>query len=257
MEFENKQNDLAFVDEVVSEHKKRWKRGTNKLKVGVSFATVLLMLYSVLLFLPINKGLDEVIATRTLLLYILYGIVALALAFLCAQNYLRGLSRFATLFEGGGKRSLFLVRWGFIISAAGVVLQMMVFFGLNMGASSITFGNLILGNALLLAGAVVGIVGFLSLATAKGMTDDGRKGALHMSWSTLVIFAGAVLLSYALYKGWALKVVCTLVNLTGACLFYKQWKRIIAWPETDAKQEMPAPAENQEDVPTEREETKE
>lgn len=223
-----------FRDEVVSEHKKRWTRSTRRLSVGVVFATVLMMLYSILLYIPIDgataAGSD--ISGRNLMLYIIYVVIGLALAYFCIQNYLRGLSRFATCFEGGGKRSLFLIRWGFLISIAGVILQLFVFFVIKAVPS--TWVRLLVGNVLLVAGAVVSIMGFLSLATSKGMTDSGRKGALHMSWTTIIILVGAVLLSYSLQKGTFLKVVDTLVNIAGAVLFFLQWKRIVAWPEPQA-----------------------
>ena len=222
----------TFHDEVVTEHKKRWTRATRRLSVGIAIATVLLLLYSILLFIPIdaasNVGAD--ISGRNLLLYIIYVVVGLALAYLCIVNYLRGLSRFATCFEGGGKRSLFLIRWGFIISIAGVILQLFVFFVIKALPS--TFIRLLVGNILLVAGAVIGIMGFLSLATSKGMTDQGRKGALHMSWTIIVILAGALLLSYALSQGSFLKIFCTIINVIGAVLFFRHWKQIIAWPET-------------------------
>lgn len=253
---EDKVNDLAFVDEVVSEHKKKWLRGTRKLTLGVAFSTALMVLYSVLLFVPLHtSGNNDPMTTRNLLLYMLYGVVAIAIAFLSVHNYLRGLARFTIVFGAGGRRSLALIRWGYVLTIAGVVLQMLVFFVFGAGSNSITFGRLILGNVVLVAAAATGIAGFLALATVKGMTDRGRKGALHMSWTTLVILAGAILLSFAIHKGLFLKILCTLINITGACLFYAQWKKILAWPEQEEQTEQTeqAPhAESKQEEPTER-----
>lgn len=206
-----------------------WNNATKKMKLGVAFATMLLVLYNVLLFFPM-RSLSEngTIKTDTLLYMVIFVIAALALTYFCIRNYTRGLSRMAVVFEGGGKRSLFLIRWGFLLTIAGVVLQLFVFFILRPDLESITFLRMIIGNILLVAGAVVGIVGFLSLATSKGMPDDSRRGALHMSWTTVVMFIGACLLSYANQAHVTLKIVAVIVNLFGTYFFYINWKRILS-----------------------------
>lgn len=210
------------LEELATEH---WNNSTRKLKVGVAFATILLMLYNVLLFLPIHK--HEETTSSTLLLFVLFCVGMLVLAFLCIRNYSRGLARFSNLFSHGGKRSLFLVRWGFWFAIAGVVLQLLVFMLLHPSKESITFLWLLIGNILLIASAVISIVGFLSLATSKGMPDTSRRGALHMSWTHIVMLLGAILLSYALQAGIVLKIVTVAVNLCGTYLFFHHWKRIL------------------------------
>lgn len=210
------------LEELANEH---WNNSTRRLKVGVAFATILLLLYNVLLFLPIHK--HEETTSSTLLYFVIFSVGMLVLAFLCIRNYSRGLSRFSSIFNHGGKRSLFLIRWGFRLAIAGVVLQILVFMLLHPSKESITFLWLLIGNILLIASAVVSIVGFLSLATSKGMPDASRRGALHMSWTHIVMLIGAILLSYSLQAGMMLKIVTIAVNLCGAYLFFHHWKRIL------------------------------
>ena len=208
----------------------RWHKATRRLSLGVAFATVLMLLYNVLLFIPITGRLSDPITTKQLLLYIAYVLLAFLLAFVCIRNYMRGISRFATLFEQGGKRSLYLVRIGFVLSIAGIVLQLFVFGILPLENVANTL-QLIIGNSVIIAACVVGIIGFLSLAASKGMTDLGRRGALHMSWISILLTLGAILLSYSLHASTVLKVCCVVVNVVGAVLFYRMWNNIIAYPE--------------------------
>ena len=212
----------------------QWSNATRKLKVGVAFATVLLLIYNIMMFLPVHSANSETgLTTSTLLLYVIYVLVALILAYFCMRNYMRGLSRFTVVFDNGGKRSLFIIRWGFLLTIAGVVLQLFVFFILHPRQEDITFLRMLIGNGLLVVATVLGIMGFLSLATCKGMPQDARRGALHMSWSTIVMLIGACLLSYALQGGTLLKVVTILVNIFGTYLFYHNWRRILSPADAD------------------------
>lgn len=218
----------------------KWKNSTKKLTLGVSFATVLLLLYNVFLFVPPLR--DRHGDGSNMLLLLGFLLLVLALCYCCIVNYCRGLSRFAVNFEEGGKRALFMIRWAFLLTLAGVVMQLLIFRAFAL--STLTFGQIILGNVLWLAATVLGIVGFLSLATARGTTDEGRKGAAHMAWVLVVLFAGACLVSYVLQTkdgvGALLKVAAIAVNLFGACCFFKQWKRILTPPDDE-------PAEDEEE----------
>lgn len=205
----------------------KWKNSTKKLTLGVSFATVLLLLYNAAVLLPpISEG---GIQSGNMLFVLGFLIIIMALCYFSIVNYCRGLSRFAVNFEEGGKRALWMIRWSFILTLAGIVMQMFVF--RVVAVDTLTFGEILLGNVLWLIATVVGIVGFLSLATAQGMTHDGRKGAAHMAWVLVVIFVGACLVSLILQSQSAvrvlLKVAAVAVNLFGTCFFYKEWKRIL------------------------------
>jgi hypothetical protein len=210
-----------------SESIAKWNNSTKKLTLGVSFATVLLFLYNVIIFLPSKQ--DDSIENNNMLLIVGFLLVLLALCYFCIINYCRGLSRFAVNFENGGKRALWMIRWAFLLTLAGVVMQLLIFRVFAM--DTVTFGQLIIGNVLWLAATVMGIVGFLSLATAKGMTDDGRKGAVHMAGVLIVIFIGACLVSFVLQSDGIvkplLKMLTLVVNIIGTCLFFREWKRMI------------------------------
>ena len=129
--------------------------------------------------------------------------------------------------------SLFMIRWSFLLTIAGIILQLFVFFILYPRQEDITSLRMLIGNSILVLATVLGIMGFLSLATCKGMPSDSRRGALHMSWSIIVMLCGACLLSYSLQGGVMLKVVTIFVNIFATYLFYHNWRRILSPADDD------------------------
>lgn len=222
-----------------------WNNATRRLTVGVAFATGLLLLYNVLLLIKMNPqegGEVSAAMTSSMAFKAIVIIFALVLAFFCTKSYSRGLSRFATILSGGGKRSLYLIRWGFHLTVAGIILQLAMIAIMALKNVELSFLHLLISNALLVAATVVGSSGFLSLATSKGMPDEARRGALHMAWTNVVLLIGAFLLSYAVFSTAALRVATLIVNIFGACLFYINWRRIlrptkadVIEPEVDTK----------------------
>lgn len=212
----------------------KWKESAKRLTLGIGFAVPLMLMYNILLFLP-ESGWRQGAEAKSgdMLLTIGFIALVLVLAYFCIVNYTRGLGRFASNFEEGGKRSLWMVRWGFILTVAGIALQLFVFRLLNMKVTGL--GQLVLGNVALVAAAVLGIVGFASLATVKGMSDEGRKGAMHMTWVTIVLLIGACMESYVIQRhdvplSWFWKAMALVANLVGAIAFFIQWKRILTAP---------------------------
>ena len=233
----------------------QWNRNIKRLSLGIGFAIPLMLLYNVLLFIPAGGWRHGAAAkTGDMLLVIGIIVVTLALAYFCITNYTRGLKHFAANFGVGGKGALWTVRWGFVLAAVGMALQLLVFRFFNMRVAGV--GQLALGNVLLVAAAVLSIIGFASLATVSDMTEDGRKGALHMTWVTLVLLLGACVESYVIQRhevplSWLWKALALVANLGGTAAFYLQWKRILAFPAEDS--EAPAakmPAETTETTET-------
>ena len=216
----------------------RWEKNTRLMRLGVVLATALLLLYNVLLFLPARWDNNEG-QLSSLVGFVVFFVLTLLLVFLCIRNYSRGLSRFATLFERGGKRSLFLLRWGFWLTIAGVALQLLIFFMIVRSAEHVTFWWIVIGNVLLIAATIVSIVGFLALATSKGMPDDARRGAAHMAWVSPLLLVGACLLSFAVLPheqgGTMLKGLALVVNLIGTYFYYTNWKRLLNYQEPEAE----------------------
>lgn len=212
----------------------KWKSSTKRLSIGISITTVLLLLYNIALFLPDNWTHKHGTDTGPLVLVLGLAILILALAYLAITNYTRGLSRFATNFDTGGKRALWMTRWSFILYLAGIVLQVIVFKVVAMNVASL--GQLLLGNILLLASDVLGVVGFLSLATVENMTSEGRKGAVNMVWAIVLLFVGSCLTSWVLQSHSPIRVIWKffglIVNILAAVAFFKNWKRIITDPDT-------------------------
>ena len=211
----------------------RWEKNTRLMRLGVALATALMLLYNVLLFLPTKRQNDGQLST--LITFVVAILLVMVLVFLCIRNYSRGLSRFATLFERGGKRSLFLLRWAFYLTIAGVALQLLVFLLMVRSAEHVTLLWIAIGNVLLIAATVVSIVGFLSLATSKGMPDDARRGAAHMAWVCPLLLVGACLLSFAVLPhekgGNMLKFAALVVNLIGTYFYFTNWRRLLNYQE--------------------------
>lgn len=231
------QNDMAINQE-------HWKLNTRKLKTGVLFSTVLLVLYNVLLFIPFHQDGNNTMDTMDLIMLVVFFILLLGLAFLCMQYYSRGIARFSNLFENGGKRSLFLVRWGFWLTIAGVVLQMLVFFMIHPSAETLPFLWLLIGNILLIAATVVSVAGFLSLSASKGMPHNSRRAALHQSWSCAILLIGACMLSYAILQhGLAIKFATIIVNLVGTYFYFIHWRRLLN--PNNEKEDKTDPIENE------------
>lgn len=215
----------------------KWNKSTRMLHRGVVFASVLMLLYNVLLFLNFNQEYD--VEPSALVGFVLFFIIIMVLAFLCIHNYSRGIARFSNMFERGGKRALFILRWGLWITIGGVILQFIVFFGIRPSAQSMTLLWILIGNILLVAATVISSVGFLSLSASKGMPDDARKGAAHMAWVCVVLLIGACLLSYAVLDGSRIiiKIITLVVNLGGIYFYYTNWKRLLAYRKEEKIEE--------------------
>lgn len=231
---------------MIPEDIEKWKSSTKRLSIGVSITTVLLLLYNIALFLPANIMQDNDTETSQLVLVLGVVTLILALTYFGIVNYTRGLSRFAANFNNSGKRGLWMIRWSFVLYLAGVVLQVIVFRVVSMTVNSL--GQLLLGNIMLLAADILGIAGFLSLATADNMTHDGRKGAVNMIWVIVLLFIGSCL------AGWVLqaqdntrliwKIMGLIINIIATAAFFKNWKCIITVPE--AEQDVPQPLQQNE-----------
>ncbi len=220
----------------------RWKNSTRWLTVGISITTVLLLLYNTFLFLPFrdSRGLQS----GSIWLVLALSLFALLLCYFGIMNYCRGLKRFADNFEKGGRRALWMIRWSCLLAVAGVLIQLIVFRIIPL--HDLTVGQIILGNILWLTATVLGIVGFLSLATVRNMSLDGRKGAAHMAWVLILLFVGACLISYTLQQNektqpWV-KPLAIAVNVVGTYFFFKEWKRIIAPPAENDERPTAEPA---------------
>lgn len=215
----------------------KWNKSTRVLALGVTFASILMLLYNVLLFLNFDQEYD--IETSALIGFVIFFIIVMALGFLCIRNYSRGLARFSNLFERGGKRALFILRWGFWLTIGGVILQFIVFFGIRPSAQSMTFLWIIIGNILLVVATVISSIGFISLSASKGMPDDARKGAAHMSWVCILLLIGACMLSYAVLDGCGIfiKTLTLLINLTGVYFYYTNWKRLLSFKKEEKEEE--------------------
>lgn len=218
------------VQEQMAEEKaqqeERWDKNTRKLKLGVVLATIMLVLYNGLLFFRPETG-----NTSQMIICVLFLVVAMALAFFCNTNYTRGISRFSNCFEKGAKRALHLVRWAFWLTGAGVVLQLIIaymFLKPTTEAVEFKFLWILIANSLLIVATVVSVMSFLSLSTSKGMPDRSRRGALHMSWTSLLLMAGAILLTIAInIDNTFVKIATIVVNFTGIYFYYKNWDRIL------------------------------
>ncbi len=208
----------------------RWKNSTRWLTVGISITTVLLLLYNTLLFLP-PRG-DRGLQGGSMGLVLALSLFVLLLCYFGIMNYCRGLKRFATHFEKGGKRALWMIRWSCLLALAGVLVQLLMFRIVPFRALSV--GQIIVGNILWLAATVLGIVGFLGLATVRHLSHDGRKGAAHLVWVLLLLFIDACLVSYVLQQNEGgtlpIKLLAIAVNVAATCFFFKQWKRILTPP---------------------------
>ncbi len=224
----------------------RWKNNTRWLTVGISITTVLLLLYNVLLFLPPRDG--RGLQGGSIGLVLALSLFVLLLCYFGIMNYCRGLKRFASNFEKGGNRALWMIRWSCLLAVAGVLIQLIVFRIIPLRELSV--GQIFIGNILWLAATVLGIIGFLGLATVRNMSHDGRKGAAHMAWVLILLFVGACMISYGLQQseGTALpfKLLTIAVNVVGTYFFFKEWKRIIAPPANNDEEQKAESADNSE-----------
>lgn len=239
-------NDLADETTAQTPEAKRWSKATSRLSMGIAFSSILLILYSGLLFFDYKSN---------PWLYVGFILLAIVLAFFCISNYLKGLSRFTSVFEEGGKRSLFILRWSFLAAVAGVVLQIFLIYKMpshqvipmqeviSEVPNEPTNWNLIwAGNALYIVSAILAVIGFLSLSTCKGMHDDGRKGALNLAWVAVLLTLCAIFLSFALTSTTFVKIISTAVTLTATYFYYTNWKRVIRRSFETPTQEEHSPA---------------
>ncbi len=227
-----KENDLKQETvQPTSQEAKHWSKSTSRLSMGIAFASILLVLYSGLMFIDFKS---------TPWLYVGYILLAIVLAFFCISNYLKGLSRFTAVFEAGGKRSLFILRWSFLAAVAGVILQIFLIYKMpshevlpmqevvgEVPKAPVNWNLIWAGNALYVVSAIIAVIGFLSLSTCKGIHDDGRKGALNLAWVSILLTLCAVFLSFALTSTTFVKVISTIVTLVATYFYYHNWKRVI------------------------------
>lgn len=215
----------ADMNETISPKKsaaERWSNATGRLSVGISFATMLLILYNVLLFLhPDSTRMGA---------FVIYFIVVLICGYLCISNVLRGLSRLATCFEAGGQRSLFIIRGGFLLCVAGVALQLVVAYSYQRGVlDAVNWKPILLGSVLYMLSAIVAVVGFVALSTSHGMHPEGSRGALHLAWVSVFLACCSIVFGYALQTGMVVKIVSVVLNLVATYFFYINWRRILVW----------------------------
>lgn len=200
----------------------RWSNATGRLSVGISFATMLLILYNVLLFLhPDSTRMGA---------FVIYFIVILICSYLCISNVLRGLSRLATCFEAGGQRSLFIIRGSFLLCVAGVALQLVVAYSYQRGAlDAVNWKPILLGSVLYMLSAIVAVVGFVALSSSHGMHSVGSRGALHLAWVSMLLACCSIVFGYALQTSMVVKIVSVVLNLVATYFFYINWRRILVW----------------------------
>ena len=229
MDTDEKINDLAPSSSAPATDE-GLRRARRTLSVGVGILTVLLVVYSFVPFLsrlvsPASLAGD----LAGLLYYVGYGLVALLLAFFGARSYVRGLTLLSDQHEGGARRALQVVRVGFLLWLAGVAVQLAVAVVLAGVHWQWAWLPLLLENGLLVVGAVVSMVGFLSLSASKGMSDERRQGALHQGWTSMLLLLAAVLLSVSMGSASVLlKWLSLVLHLVGAFLFFRCWKRLVA-----------------------------
>lgn len=181
--------------------------------MGIAFASILLVLYSGMMFIDFKS---------TPWLYVGYILLAIVLAFFCISNYLKGLSRFTAVFEAGVILQIFLI----YKMPSHEVLPMQEVVG-EVPKVPVNWNLIWAGNALYVVSAIIAVIGFLSLSTCKGIHDDGRKGALNLAWVSILLTLCAVFLSFALTSTTFVKVISTIVTLVATYFYYHNWKRVI------------------------------
>ena len=141
----------------------------------------------------------------------------------------KGLMQFAQLFGKDGSRALDVIRWGFMIAMMGVLFHIFIFYLPFTDPEVRQEGlTLLIGNSILLLSLVTSVVGFLMLATAKGIPDASRKGSLLMIVAALVLVGAAFVAPYAILDGTtANRILELVILLLGAFLFLLSWHKII------------------------------
>lgn len=218
------ENEIKKTDQEPTlpvDRNEQWVKASRTLGVGVSFATMLLLLYNVFLFVNPHDS--------NLWTFVVLMLIVLACGYFCINGFIRGLSRFSVLFEGGGKRSLFFVRWSFILTCAGVVLHLLlVYNNPHVELSTVNWTTVLVGSLICAAATVMAVVGFLSLSTCKGMHDDARLGALHLAWVSVLLVICTMLFAVASQKDTLILKICSVaLNLLAAYCFYHNWHRVL------------------------------
>lgn len=208
-----------------SNDSKTWR--TSQLFWGVVSSCITMFLVCLLLYFPTySTQMEGNMNIRSLLLFFGYFVLMIALGFVSVWCFCGGIKKYANSFESGGRRSLTIVYWAYLVALAGLILHLLVYKMLP-GIKDITFLHLLVGNSLLIVASVMMIVGFLSFATAKHLHQNSRKGAVNMLWVIIVLLVAAFLDPVALQGGLALKVFCTVVALFGIVSYYLVWKTIL------------------------------
>lgn len=204
-----------------------WRASTKALWNGAIFTAILILLCAILVFFFPKEGITKSIGPGTLLVYFL---IMTFTALGAINTYQKGLMQFATLFAKDGSRALDVIRWGFMFAMMGVLFHIFIFYLPFTDPEARHQGmTLLIGNSIVLLSTVTSIVGFLMLATAKGLPDASRKGSLLMIVVALVLLGAAFLAPFAVLTGTtATRVLELVVLLFGAFLFLLSWHKIIS-----------------------------
>ena len=203
-----------------------WRASTKALWNGVIFTSILILLCAIMVFFFPKEGIVKGIGPGALLVYFLIlSFTALG----SINTYQKGLMQFAQLFGKDGSRALDVIRWGFMIAMMGVLFHIFIFYLPFTDPEVRQEGlTLLIGNSILLLSLVTSVVGFLMLATAKGIPDASRKGSLLMIVAALVLVGAAFVAPYAILDGTtANRILELVILLLGAFLFLLSWHKII------------------------------
>lgn len=203
-----------------------WSASTKALWNGAIFTAILILLCAVLVFFFPKEGIAKSIGAGTLLVYFL---IMTFTALGSINTYQKGLTQFATLFAKDGSRALDVIRWGFMFAMMGVLFHIFIFY-LPFTDPEVRHegSTLLIGNSIILLSAVTSVVGFLMLATAKGLPDASRKGSLLMIVVAIVLLGAAFLAPFAILRGTtATRILELVILLLGAFLFLVSWHKII------------------------------
>jgi len=198
---------------------------------GAIFTFVLILLCAVLVFFFPKGNVELQSANIGLGSLLVYFLVMTFTTLGSVNTYQKGLTQFAARFEKDGSRALDLIRWGFMLAIMGVVFHCFIFYLPIVDVETKRqFSTLFLGNSIVLLAAIVSIVGFLMLATSKGIPDTSRKGCLLMLVSQGVLLLGMFIAPYATSGSKSLRILELVILLAGAVVFLVAWRRILKQP---------------------------
>ncbi len=195
---------------------------------GAIFTFVLILLCALLVFFFPKGNVELQSANIGLGSLLVYFLVVTFTTLGAVNTYQKGLTQLAIRFEKDGARALDLVRWGFMLAIMGVVFHCFIFY-LPIVSEELKHqtATLFLGNSIVMLSAIVSIVGFLMLATAKGLPDASRKGCLLMLVASCVLLLGMFMAPFSTSGGNSLRVLELVVLLGGAVVFLVAWHRIL------------------------------